>query len=111
MAKYMLLYNSTASASQLMANATPEQMKASMAEWTRWRDEAVKKVKFDFGMPLEATGRVTPAGVSNLTSPIGGYSIMEGGKDEIVNLLKTHPHLKREGASIDLLEMLSMPGM
>ena len=27
MAKYMVLYNSSASASDLMANATPEQMK------------------------------------------------------------------------------------
>jgi hypothetical protein len=43
---------------------------------------------------------------------VGGYSIVEGdSKEAIVELLRTHPHLKRAGASIDLLEMITMPGL
>ncbi len=112
MAKYLILYSSTASASELMANASPEEMKASMNEWIEWRDEASKTVSFDFGMPLQPVSQVVKDGVGNSASQVSGYSIMEGdSKDAIIELLKTHPHLKREGASIDVLEMLSMPGM
>jgi hypothetical protein len=112
MAKYMVLYNSTASASDLMANASPEDMKASMDEWIKWRDEASKTAKVDFGLPLQAVSRVTTDGVTDSSSQVSGYSIVEGGsKEAIIELLQTHPHLKRPGASIDVLEMLSMPGI
>jgi hypothetical protein len=112
MAKFMILYSSTASATELMANASPEDMKASMDEWMVWRDEASKTAKVDFGLPLEAVSQVTPNGVTDSTSSVSGYSIMEGeSKDPIIALLQTHPHLKRPGASIDVLEMLSMPGI
>jgi hypothetical protein len=112
MAKYMILYNSTASAAELMANASPEEMQASMAEWVAWKDEVSKTVAFDFGMPLQAVSQVTTDDVTDSTSQVSGYSIMEGdSKEAIVKLLQSHPHLKRPGASIDVLEMLAMPGM
>jgi hypothetical protein len=112
MAKYMVLYNSAASASDLMANASPEEMKASMDEWIEWRDEASKTAKVDFGMPLQAVSRVTTGGVTDSDNQASGYSTLEGeSKEAILELLQTHPHLKRAGASIDVLEMLSMPGM
>jgi hypothetical protein len=112
MAKYLILYNSTDSATELMANASPEQMKDSMDEWIKWRDEAGKTAKFDFGMPLQAAGRVTTDGSGDSDNSASGYSIIEGdSKDAIIELLLTHPHLKRAGASIDLLEMMAMPGL
>ncbi len=112
MPKFMVLYNSSAKASELMAEASPEEMKASMAEWIKWKDDVSATLKLDFGMPLQATARITPAGLGESPSEVSGYSTIEGdSKDAIVEVLKTHPHLKRPGASIDLLEMLSMPGM
>jgi hypothetical protein len=112
MAKYMVLYYSTMKASQLMANASMDQMKASMAEWMNWKDNASKTAKIEFGLALEAVRHITPEGASESKSMIGGYSIVEGdSKEAIVDLLRTHPHLKRAGASIDLLEMISMPGL
>lgn len=112
MAKYLILYNSTAPASEVMAQATPEQMKASMEAWIAWKDEAVKVISFDFGMPLEAVTRITSDGVTDSDSHVSGYSIMEGdSKDTIIDLLKTHPLLQRPGSTIDVLEMLAMPGM
>ncbi len=62
MAKYMVLYYSSMKASQLMANASMDQMKASMAEWQKWKDNAGKTAKIEFGMPLEAVKHVTPEG-------------------------------------------------
>ncbi|MEP7167187.1 MAG: hypothetical protein ABI758_04380 [Candidatus Woesebacteria bacterium] len=111
MAKYMVLYNSTASASELMAKASPEEMKASMDEWMKWKDEATKSVKFEWGLPLQITTRLTPTGPTTSDSPVSGYAIMEGEKEAVLDALATHPNLKREGASIDVLEMISMPGM
>ena len=111
-AKYMVLYNSSASAAELMANASLDEMKASMAEWMAWRDEASKAIVVDFGMPLQSVGRVTTDEVTTSDSQVSGYAILEGqSKDTMMAILQTHPHLKRAGATIDVLEMLSMPGM
>lgn len=111
MAKYMILFNSSAKAGEVMASSNPEDMKASMQEWIAWRDEAVKTVKFDFGMPLQVEMRITTSGEEESNNPASGYAMIEGEKEEIIRLLKTHPHLKMPGASIDLLEILPMPGM
>lgn len=99
-------------AADLMANASPEEMKASMGEWVKWRDEASKTLRVEFGMPLQAVGRITPDGVTGSDTHVSGYSIVEGAsKEAVIAQLRTHPHLKRAGASIDVLEMLSMPGI
>lgn len=111
MAKYMVLYKSTASASELMAKATPEEMKASMAEWIKWKEELDKSIGFEWGMPLQTIAELTPDSIKDGQSPVSGYATMEGDKEKIIEVLKSHPHLKRDGASIDVLEMLSMPGM
>jgi len=111
MAKFMVLYSSSASASDLMATATPEQMQASMSEWMQWKGKAEEQVKVEFGMPLQAVSHVDSSGASDIPNEVSGYSMIEGDRDVIIELLKLHPHLNREGASIDLLELLSMPGM
>lgn len=112
MTKFMVLYNATIPASEQMANTSPEEMKASMAEWMAWRDEASKTAEFDFGLPLQAVSRLTSNGVTGSDSHVSGYSIMGGdSKEAIIELLKTHPHLKRPEASIDVLEMLPIPGV
>ena len=114
MTKFMVLYNNPLSASDVMANATPEEMKTSMEEWIKWKDAAVagKTVKIEFGMPLQIVSRILPKGTEESDTQVSGYSIIEAdSKDIIEELLKTHPHLKHDGASIDVLEMLSMPGI
>ncbi|HSX14628.1 MAG TPA: hypothetical protein VLE72_01820 [Candidatus Saccharimonadales bacterium] len=112
MPKFMVLYNSSAKANELMANASPEEMKASMNEWIQWRDDLPEDVKFDFGLPLQAVSRVTTSGLTTSDSPVNGYATIEGeSKEAVLDLLKNHPHLKRPDATIDVLEMLSMPGL
>lgn len=111
MPQFMVLYNSSTSASDLMSSASQTEMQASMAEWMSWRDEASRSIKVDFGMPLQTVENITAAGMGATTNPASGYSMLEGEREEIVDLLKSHPHLKRPGASIDLLELLPMPGI
>ena len=112
MTKYLVLYTAPTSASETMATATPEQMKASMDEWIAWRDAASKTATIDFGLPLQSVGRITQDGVTASTSQVSGYATIEGeSKDAIMALLRTHPHLRRPGATIEVLEMLPMPGL
>ena len=112
MAKFMILYNAAASASVTMANSSPEEIKASMDEWVKWRDDASKTFKVEFGLPLQAVSQVNANGVGNNDSHVSGYSTVEGeSKEALLELLKSHPHLKRQGAFIDVLEMLPMPGI
>ena len=51
MNKYLVLYNSPASAAEQMANATPEQAKAGMDAWMAWAQKSGEAV-VDLGMPL-----------------------------------------------------------
>ena len=110
MAKYMVLLNSTESAKDIMDRATADQIRASMAEWEQWRGEASKTAKVEFGLPLQAVGRLTADAVRSSDIPVSGYGIFESdSKERILKLLQTHPHLKRLGTSIDVLEMLPIP--
>jgi len=111
MAKYMILFKSTLSAAELMADVTPEQMQASMNDWIVWKDALDKSMSFEWGMPLQTTSEVTNTTVQDGQSPVSGYAIMQGEIAEVTKVLQSHPHLQRDGASIDVLEMLSMPGM
>src|SRR5260221_11904738 len=112
MTKYMVLYTSSAKASDVMANDSDEDMQASMAEWIQWKDNASKTFKVDFGMPLQAVSRVTADGAGDSDNPASGYSMLEGdSKDDLLELLQSHPHLKEPGSSIDVLELLPMPGI
>src|SRR5215471_15742119 len=110
MAKYLILYNAIEPAKEFMTKSTPEQMKAGMDAWMQWKNELPPTIKFDFGMPLQVAHRIIPEGVVDSNNRASGYSIMEGdSQEEIVEALKTHPHLTRPGTSIDVLEMLAMP--
>lgn len=111
MPKFMILYNFPKPAGEVMAQSSPEDVKASMAEWIAWKKQVEGKVKFDFGMLLQAASHLTAEVVGESDSQVSGYSTMEGEKETVVELLKSHPHLKRPGATIDVLEELSMPGM
>lgn len=108
MPKFMILYRSEMDASEAMGGA-PEEMEASMKEWMVWGEEAAKMISFEFGLPLlprHHFGADAPA------SDVSGYSTIEADdKDTVHELMENHPHLKMEGNSIDVLEMIPMPGM
>ena len=109
MARYLILYNALEPSSTFMAKFTPEQIQAGMKAWMDWKDGLEKSVVFDFGMPVEAVSRVNSDGVLHSDNLTSGYSTMEAdSKDLIIAALRTHPHLQNEGATIDVLEMLSM---
>jgi len=107
----MILFKSDASAIKLMASATPEQIQGSMNAWIDWKDNLDVSISFDWGLPLQTIAEVTTSDVAEGTSPVSGYATMEGDKQAIIDVLQSHPHLQREGSSIDVFAMISMPGM
>ena len=109
MTKFMVLYRSSTSARDQMASATPEQMKAGMEAWMQWAGKAGEAV-VDLGAPLASATHVGPG--SSDAGEISGYSIMHADSAEALGaVLDGHPHLSMPGNSIEVLEMLSMPGM
>jgi len=74
MTKFMVLYRSSTSARDQMANATPEQMKAGMEAWMQWAGKAGEAV-VDLGALLAPAAHVGPG--SSDAGEISGYSIMQ----------------------------------
>jgi hypothetical protein len=108
MSKFMILYRSTTSARERMANTTPEQMEAGMRAWQAWA-QRVDYALVDMGSPLAHTTHVGPGAAS--ADGVAGYTILQAGSaDEVETLLVGHPHLEIPGASIEVLEVTPIGG-
>jgi hypothetical protein len=104
----MILYRSTTSARERMANTTPEQMEAGMRAWQAWA-QRVDYALVDMGSPLAHTTHVGPGAAS--ADGVAGYTILQAGSaDEVETLLVGHPHLEIPGASIEVLEVTPIGG-
>ena len=109
MTKYLLLYRSTVSAQDQMANATPEQAQAGMDAWMTWAGKAGSAIT-DLGSPTQSVATVGDGATGS--GFVGGYSFMEAESvDDLKGLLDGHPHLMMDGTSIEVLELLPVPGM
>ncbi|MQS12529.1 hypothetical protein F7Q99_09585 [Streptomyces kaniharaensis] len=107
MTKYLVLYWSTQSARDRMAQATPEETKAGMDAWMRWAREAGSAV-VDLGSPL---GPLKGRGSEEGANQISGFSVLQAESDEALDaVLADHPHLSF-GGTILALEFLPVPGM
>jgi hypothetical protein len=111
MTKFMVLYRSTTSAREQMADATPAQMKAGMDAWMVWAGKAGDAV-VDLGAPLAYATHVNQGTATPGSDDITGYSVLQAESAAAVSgILDGHPHLEMPGNSIDVLELLAMPGM
>jgi hypothetical protein len=111
MKKFLVLYTSSVPAAQQMAGASPEQMKAGMDLWMSWAKQAGKSI-VDLGTPLGDAAKVLGTSVQPSDSKIVGFSILQAESQKAVtDLLTKHPHHHAPGASIEVLEMMPMPGV
>ncbi|MBT2499348.1 hypothetical protein J7E25_09575 [Agromyces sp. ISL-38] len=101
-----------------MANEPPDEAQAGMDAWTEWANRAGSAL-VEFGTPTTAVGSVGPAGsaVGSAGSAgsaggfVGGYSIMQADStDALKRMLENHPHLTMDGSSIEIYELLEVPG-
>ncbi len=111
MKKFLVLYRAPASSFQMMQKATPEQQKAGMDAWMAWGTKAASAI-VDMGAPLGKSLRVTNAGSGASTNDLGGYSILQAeSKEALAETLKGHPHFMMPEGTIDVVEVMPMPGM
>ena len=111
MKKFLVLYKAPASSFQQMQMATPEQQKAGMDGWMAWSKKAAASL-VDMGAPLGKSLRVTTGGASPSTNDLGGYSILQAeSKEALAETLKGHPHFMMPEGSIEVVEVMPMPGM
>jgi hypothetical protein len=112
MKKFLVLYKAPTSAFDQMKKATPEQQKAGMDAWMAWSKKAGGTI-VDMGAPLGKSVRVTKgSGVSPATNDLGGYSILQGeSKEAVAQSLKEHPHFMMPEGSIEVVELMQIPGM
>jgi hypothetical protein len=111
MKKFLVLYKAPAASFEQMMKATPEQAKAGMDAWMVWGQKAAASI-VDMGAPLGKSLRVTPAGASPTTNDLGGYSILQGeSKEALAATLKGHPHFMTPDGTIEIVELMPVPGM
>ena len=112
MKKFLVLYKASASAFQQMQKATPEQQKAGMDAWMAWSKKAASSI-VDMGAPLGKSLRVTQGGAASpVSNDLGGYSILQAeSKEALAKTLEGHPHFMMPDGSIEVVEVMPIPGM
>ena len=111
MKKFLVLYKAPTSSFDQMKQATPQQQKAGMDAWTSWGKKAAGSI-VDMGAPLGKSLRVTPGGSSPSTNDLGGYSLLQAeSKEALAETLKGHPHFMTPDGSIEVVEVMPIPGM
>lgn len=111
MKKFLVLYKAPASAFEQMKKATPEQQKAGMDAWMAWSKSSAGTI-VDMGAPLGKSLRVTKGGTSPSTNDLGGYSLLQAeSKEALAETLKGHPHFMMPDGSIEVIEVMPVPGM
>jgi len=112
MTKFVVLYIGSMSAESQIAESTPEQAEAGMKAWTDWAARTGDAL-VDFGTPLGVGKVVSGSGVSDTTTGVGGYSILQADDlDAAAELVKDHPHFMSGGeSSIQIYPALDIPGM
>jgi hypothetical protein len=109
--KFLVLYRSSVSAGDQMANITPEQAQAGMDAWMQWAGKATEQI-VDLGSPLAPVTVIGQGSAPSNGQQISGFSILQAeSRDAVTGVLEQHPHFHSPGeSSIEILEFLPMPG-
>jgi hypothetical protein len=111
MKKFLVLYRAPASSFELMKKATPEQQKAGMDAWMAWSKSAASSI-VDMGGPLGKSLRVTKGGAADFANDLGGFSVLQAeSKEALAETLKSHPHFMMPEGTIEVVEVMAIPGM
>lgn len=111
MKKFLVLYKAPTSSFQEAMKATPEEQKAGMDAWMTWGKKAAASI-VDMGAPLGKSLLVTKDAASPNTNDLGGYSILQAeSKEALAETLKGHPHFMMPNGTIEVVEVMPVPGM
>jgi hypothetical protein len=112
MKKFLVLYKAPTSSFEQMKKATPEQQKAGMDAWMAWSKKGAASI-VDMGGPLGKSLRVSKDGTASPSSnDLGGFSILQAeSKEALAVTLKGHPHFMTPDGTIEVVELMAIPGM
>jgi hypothetical protein len=112
MKKFLVLYRASQSGFEQMMKATPEQQQAGMAAWMAWGQKAASSI-VDMGAPLGKAVKIAQGGdVVASPNDLGGYSIMQSeSKEALAAMLREHPHFMTPEGWIEVVDIMSIPGM
>ncbi len=115
MKKFVAMYLAPAASvermKEMMKNAPPEQMRAGMELWMNWAKKYEKSI-VELGAPLGKTKKITTAGTADARNEVTGYSIVQADThDAATKIFDGHPHLRMPDGSIELMEVMPIPGM
>lgn len=111
MKKFLVLFSAPTATRDKMQSASPEEMKASMQPWMDWFAK-VGAALVDKGMPLTHAMALTKDGQEPGNVEYVAYDIVQAEDiDAALDLMKSNPHLDREGGKIEVHEMWDMNGM
>ena len=110
MTKFLVLYKSSATAAEQMAATDPAAAQEAMGLWIAWMQNAGPAI-VDGGSPL-GDPTVLPSNGGQSDRQVGGYSILQGeSKEAVAASLKDHPHFMMPEGSIEIVELMPIPGM
>ena len=111
MKKFLVLYKAPTATFEQMKKATPEQQKAGMDAWMAWGKKAQSSI-VDMGAPLGKSLKVGKGGQATpTTNDLGGYSILQAeSKEALAKTLEGHPHFMMPESSIEIVEVMPIPG-
>ena len=83
-----------------------------MAAWGKWMQDHAHAV-LDAGGPLGKTKKADKSGVSDTRNAMSGYVVVQAGShEEAAKMFENHPHFTIfPGESVEIVEILPMPGM
>jgi hypothetical protein len=112
MKQFLVLYHASPEARDLMSKVTPEQAKAGMDFWMQWAAANQKNI-VDLGKPVGNARRVVRGTISNSSSTVSGFSILQAESIEAATkMVSDHPHFHTPGeAAVDVFEVMPIPGM
>jgi len=111
MKKFLLLYTAPTEIREKMQSATPEEMKEGMGAWIAWFQKVGNNL-VDKGMPLSNAITVTKEGEMPGRVEFVAYNVVQAENiDAAIAIAKESPHLDREGTTVEVHEMMPMPGM
>ncbi len=115
MKKFLVLYLAPLSVLEDWKKTPPEQRKVAeekmQREWKKWTSDHAK-IFADMGAGAGKTKCVNAQGTSDTKNDIMLYAIVEADSHEAAaKSFEGHPHLQIPEASIEIMELHSLPGM
>ena len=111
MKKFIVLYRMDMTEMQkMMASTSAEERKKSMGQWEAWMKKNMASFA-DHGGPVGKTKQVAASGTTDIRNDIGGYSIVQAESHEAAAaLFADNPHVTMPGATVEVMEIMPMPG-